>query len=126
MPGVSAGSQGLLTALGNRAMTELGTARREVPMTPGAELPGESDPKVPLEVDARRRSAIWRDPVANTSIDSTNAYTAAREIALLAAHERGVQRGLMSRMRCIAMYRLRLSTRTALLQRGVAEGLVPL
>lgn len=96
-------------------------------MAIGDEFPKIGDPKkIPVETRLHLAAAAWRTPVAETAVESTNAYTAALEIALLAAHERAVQRMAMSRMRTIAAYRLRLKSRPNLLQRGIAEGLVPL
>lgn len=124
MAGVSGGTSTLLANLASRARQEVGEITNGVSMAVGAELPSGAGNSTEEKMHAG--AVTLRAPVAETPIDSTNAHTALREIALLAAHERAVQRMAMSRMRTIAMYRLRLMSRPALLERGIAEGLVPL
>lgn len=121
MSGISEGSKKLLDALIERANTELDLAD-SVTMLPGDEL--DLAGSTPIEVQVHSAAALLRDPAASTDIDNENVLVAAREVALLAAHERAVQRGTMSRMRMIALYRNRLGSRIQTLRYGIPEGLV--
>ena len=121
MSGISAGSKKLLDALTDRANTELDLADG-VAMTPGAEL--DLAGTAPVETEVHTAAVKLRGDAAATPIDDENVLVASREVALLAAHERAVQRGTMSRMRMIALYRNRLGSRIQALRYGIPEGLV--